>query len=185
MIIRLLFVLFIVFITKIFIARFDFNDYFNITVSFLFILFNYIFIIYGSKRVVLLILLIALFLIIYSYNKLDSSNSSIVIINGKINFRNMIKNKYSILQLLKDLKNNKIILNNKVCGIIVNNKIELYYKEYINRPISLIINGSICYKELELIGKDENWLNKKISNIDINSIIYSFYIGKVLYIIKK
>lgn len=187
MIIKLLFICIILFILKLFIIKFNIYDYFNVTLSFLLILFSYLYIIYGSIKLILIIFFIAIILVIYSYNKLDSNDSSVIILNGNINIKNMIKNKYSLLKLFNDLKKDNILsLNKNICAVLVNNKLMFYYKNKINnRVVSIIINGNICYKELEVIGKDYNWLSRLLDKTKLDSIIYSFYFNNILYIIKK
>ena len=189
MIIKLLFIIFIIFIIKLFVIRFDYKDYFNITVSILFSFFSYLYIMNNNILFLFVIIILSISIILYSLYKQDSNDSSIVFINGNINFKNMIKNNYSLLNLVKDLKrNNMLFINSDTCGVLIDKKLIFYSKNDIyNRPVSLIINGKIFYKELLLIGKSKKWIEKKVrnSNYLLSDIFYAFYYKNKLYIIKK
>lgn len=189
MIIKLIFILFIIFIIKLFIIRFDYHDYFIVLLSIFFCLFSIIYITSNDLKIVLLLFIISLSIIIYSYLRTDSSDSSIVIINGNINFKNMFRNNYSIKSLFNDIKMKKLAyFDQDICGIINNNKLEIYSKNInIDKPITLIINGNICYKELYIIGKNKRWLLNSVENnkSNLEDIFYSFYYDNRLYIIKK
>ena len=101
----------------------------------------------------------------------------------------MYKNNYSIYSLFKDIKKNNLsFIDDRLCAILENNKLVFYSKDdMVNKPISIIINGNICYKELSLIGKNKRWLRKRVeeNNHIIEEIFYSFYYNNKLYIIKK
>ena len=189
MIIKILFIILVIFIMKLFIIRFDYKDYYNITISMLFILFSYLYIMNNNLFFLISIILLGLSLVIYSLYKQDSSDSSIVFINGNINFKNMIKNNYSLLNLVKDLKKNKLLyINDDICGVLVDKKLVFYSKEsHINRPVNIVVDGRIYNKELMLIGKSRKWLERKIKDNDclLNDIFYAFYYKDKFYIIKK
>ena len=179
----------ILFITKLFIIKYDYHDYFTILLSFIFSFFSVIYITSNDIKIVVVLLVISISMIIYSYLRLDSSDSSIIIINGNINFKNMFKNNYSLSELFKDIKKRKLAYFDKdICAIINNNKLDIYSKSInIDKPISLIINGNICLKELYLIGKNKSWLLNRVekNNSNIEDVFYSFYYENRLYIIKK
>ena len=188
-IIKLIFIMIILFITKLFIIKYDYHDYFTILLSFIFSFFSVIYITSNDIKIVVVLLVISISMIIYSYLRLDSSDSSIIIINGNINFKNMFKNNYSLSELFKDIKKRKLAYFDKdICAIINNNKLDIYSKSInIDKPISLIINGNICLKELYLIGKNKSWLLNRVekNNSNIEDVFYSFYYENRLYIIKK
>ena len=189
MIIKLIFVIFILFILKLFIVKFNFKDYFNITLSLLLLFFSYLYILSNGIFLIIPIFIISLSLIIYSYFKIDSGDSSIIILNGNINFKNLFKNNYTLSSLFKDIRKNKIsFLDDNICGILKDNELVFYSKNIrLDRPISIIINGSICLKELYTIGKNKKWLNRRVeeNNCNIDDIFYSFYYNNKLYLIKK
>ena len=189
MIIKLIFVIFIIFIIKLFVIKFDFKDYFNITLTLLLIFFSYLYILSKGIFLIIPIFIISLSLIIYSYFKMDSGDSSIIILNGNINFKNLFKNNYNISLLLNDIRKNKIrFLDENLCGILKDKEIIFYSKSIrLDRPISIIVNGNICLKELYTIGKNKKWLNKRVeeNNCNIEDIFYSFYYNNKLYMIKK
>ena len=189
MIIKLLFILIIIFLIKLFIIRFDYHDYYIVTCTILLILFGYLFLIYNNIIFSLIIVFISLSIIIYSYFFNNSNNTSIVFINGNIMFKNIKRLNYSVIDLFKELRKNNIsIIDKDICGIIENNKLFFYLKENVsNKPVPIIINGVICINELKMIGKDSFWINKYIDkkNILLKDIFYSFYYNNKIYIIKK
>ena len=88
MIIKLFLIILIIFVIKLFIIKYDFNDYFNITISCLFLLFSYLYIMNKNIYFLIIVLLLSISLIVYSIFKSNSSDSSIIFINGNINFKN-------------------------------------------------------------------------------------------------
>jgi len=189
MIIKLIFIIFIIFILRLFIIKFDFKDYFNITLTLLFIFFSNLYILSSGIFLVIPIFIISLSLIIYSYFKIDTGDSSIIILNGNINFKNLFKNNYSITLLLNDIRKNKLsFFDENICGILKNKEVTFYSKNIrLDRPISIIVDGNICKKELYTIGRNKKWLNKRVkeNNCNIEDIFYSFYYNNKLYMIKK
>lgn len=185
MIIKLFFLLFLLFLIKIFIIHFDFRDFFNLSITILFLLIGLLFITNNSKIYPIYLIIFTLVLIIYSYFKRGSSNNSIIIIDGNIDFLNMYKNKYSLSSLLWDLKDKKITkLNNDLCAILRDGKLSFYYKENnYKKFILVIINGKI---EPSFI-KDEpiiiNTLKKY--NCEIDKVSLAYYYNKTFYIRKK
>ena len=189
MLFKVLLIILITFVIKLFVIRFDFRDYFNITISFIYILFSYLYIMNKNILFFLIIIILSISLILYSYYKQENNDYSVLFINGSINFKNMLKNNYSLLNLVKDLKNNKIsFINSDTCGVLIDNKLVFYSKDNIcNKPVSVIVNGNIDYKELYIIGKSKKWIEEKINEkkYKLEDIFYAFYYNERLYIIKK
>ncbi len=189
MIIKLFFSIIVFILLKIFIVKFDYKDYFNIMISLLLSITCFIYITSNSRSLIYLIFILSISLIVYSFHNNDNSDSSIIVLNGNILFKNMYKNNYSIYSLFKDIKKNNLsFIDDRLCAILENNKLVFYSKDdMVNKPISIIINGNICYKELSLIGKNKRWLRKRVeeNNHIIEEIFYSFYYNNKLYIIKK
>lgn len=188
MIFKLVFIIFILFIIKLFIIRFDFNDYFFVLISIILSFFSFIYIISDEKIYIVFIIILSISLIINSYLKTDSSDNIIIVLDGKINFKNMIKKKYSISSFYNDLKDNMTIFNDNTCILLKDNKLESYIKkDSIDEPIPIIIDGLLHNNGLLTIEKSNIWLNKILNkyNYNIQDIFYSFFYNNKLYIIKK
>ena len=167
------------------ICRKDFlkNNLFNyviIILSFIFFLFYF--------HNIFLNFLVVIFLIVYISSNVGYKDSSIIILDGIINFRNMLKNRYSIFSLLLDMKNNNVpTFSNNYCAILKDGRINFYIKECIEIPVTVILNGKINYSGIKVIKKDLEWLNCKLEKMMIHKekVLYAFYYKSILYVIKK
>ena len=171
-----------------FVFKFYYKDYFFVSVSLLFIFFSYMYITTNFKNCIFLIILLGLVIIIYSNSNKNIEDSSIIVLNGNINFKNLLKNDISLFLLVKELKKRKVnFLSNDYCGILIDGKIQLYLKENKELPIPLVLNGNINYQGIKKIFKTDKWLSKYLneSKIKKEEILYAFYYQTKIYIIKK
>ena len=108
----------------------------------------------------------------------------IIIKNGKVNFKNLIKNKMDINKLFYELYLRKIKNIEGIKLLLVFKK--LYIFKISKEPISLIIDGKYVYSNF--FNNDINffWLKKilKKYRININMIKYAVYIKNKLFIIR-
>lgn len=113
---------------------------------------------------------------------------SVIINKGKINFKEMIKLRYTLDDLISQLREQGIKSIEEVGYAVLekNGKLSVF-KEKNNYPMPLILDGQIDFKTLKEIGKDEMWLYKLIKerNIELENIFYAFYKSDETYIIKK
>ena len=116
---------------------------------------------------------------------------SVIINRGKINFKEMMKQRYNIDDLLVQLRAQSIKSIEEVDYAIleVNGKLSIFKKSNNDNtyPLPVIINGVLDLETLTQIRKTEEWINKElvIKNIDIDNIFYCFYQNNNLYIIEK
>lgn len=116
---------------------------------------------------------------------------SVIINRGKINFKEMMKQRYNIDDLLVQLRAQSIKSIEEVDYAIleVNGKLSIFKKSNNDNtyPLPVIINGVLDLETLTQIKKTEEWINKElvIKNIDIDNIFYCFYQNNNLYIIEK
>ncbi len=118
---------------------------------------------------------------------------SLIICNGKINYHEMIKQRYNLDDLLLSLRQASIkdIEEVEYAFLEPNGKLSIFkynvFKKHSSYPMPLIIDGKIQENALKQIKKDKMWLENKLynKNILIDNVFYSFYKNKKLYIIKK
>ena len=112
----------------------------------------------------------------------------VIIKNGKINFSSMKKLRYSLDDLLTQLRLQGIKSIDKVKYAILENNGNLsIFSDNSDYPLPLILDGIIDYDVLKDIDKDCDWLLNMIrkKNIELIDIFYAFYTSNKLFIIEK
>ena len=116
---------------------------------------------------------------------------SIIIKNGKLNFKEMINLRYSLDDLLMQLRQNSIKSIDEVEYAFLehNGKLSIfpYNKNDHSFPMPLIIDGKVQKDTLKSINKKKSWLDNIIykKNLLYEEIFYAYFKKKTLYIIKK
>ena len=113
---------------------------------------------------------------------------AVIIKNGKLNFKEMVKLRYSLDDLVSQLREQGIMNIEDVNYAVLENNGKLsVFKEEKNYPLPLILDGQIDYSVLKEIKKNEKWLNLILekNNIDLNNVFYAFYTKEKTFIIKK
>lgn len=130
------------------------------------------------------------------YNKVKGiidGKPSLIIKKGKLNIKEMIKQRFSIDDLLLALRSNNVtsISDVNYCILETNGKVSIFKKNIFKindeYPLPLIIDGSIDKEALKMIRKSEGWLKDltEIYGYDIKELLYAFYRNKRLFVIKK
>ncbi|MBQ6546926.1 MAG: DUF421 domain-containing protein [Bacilli bacterium] len=114
---------------------------------------------------------------------------SVIINHGKINIREMIKQRYNLEDLLTQLREKSIKSINEIEYAILetSGKLSIFKKETSKKeayPLPIIIEGKIEYDTLKLLDKDISWLKEHLT-VDLNDIFYGFYKNNSIYIIKN
>ena len=92
-------------------------------------------------------------------NMLDGK-PAVIIKNGKLNFKEMVKLRYSLDDLVSQLREQGIMNIEDVNYAVLENNGKLsVFKEEKNYPLPLILDGQIDYSVLKEINKNEKWLN--------------------------
>ena len=119
-------------------------------------------------------------------------NPSLIIKNGKLNFKEMTKQKYNLDDLLVQLREKGFKSIEEIEYAILENNGTLsvfaYEEEKDNYlPLPLILDNKIQEDTLKHLHKDSKWvlglLNKR--NINIEDVFYAFYKDKNVFIIKN
>ncbi len=116
---------------------------------------------------------------------------SLIINEGKINYKEMVKARYSIDDLLFQLRQNSIksIEEIEYAFLETNGKLSIFpyniLKLKSSYPMALIIDGVIQKETLLNIKKDYNWLLDELrsQSLRIDDVFYAFYKKHKVYVI--
>lgn len=134
--------------------------------------------------------------IILSYTSLKSKSfrhfvegkPTVIIKNGRIVFSEMVKLRYSLDDLVLQLREQGINSIEEVKFAILENNGELsVFDKKSSYPLPLILDGVIDYSVLNDINKTTGWLYKvlKDKNINLEDVFYAFYAKGNTFVIKK
>ena len=113
---------------------------------------------------------------------------TIIIKNGKLNFTEMSKLRYSLDDLLTQLRLQGVKSIDKVKYAVLENNGNLsVFNDNSDYPLPLILDGVIDYNTLKEIKKDYNWLinSLKKKNLEIDEVFYAFYTNNKTFIITR
>ena len=113
---------------------------------------------------------------------------TVIIKNGKLVFSEMAKIKYTLDDLLSQLREKGIESIEKVDYAVLENSGQLsVFPKLKDYPLPIIMDGVIDYKILKEIGKDKKWIDDLLDNndIELSNIFYAFYRNNKTYIIRK
>ncbi len=120
--------------------------------------------------------------------KLIEGSPIVIIKDGKLNFEAMKKLRYSLDDLISQLREQGIKNIQEVNYAVLENngKLSIFQKET-EYPLPIILDGEIDYDVLRDMNKDEKWVNKILENnkIELENVFYAFYTKNKTYIIKK
>ena len=140
--------------------------------------------------------------ILLSYTSLKSSKirelldgkPSFIIKYGKINYNEMIRQKYNLDDLLVQLREKgyrniedveyAILENNGTLSVFEYNKNILIKKSPL--PMPIILDGRIQYETLREMDSDDSFIYKMLDNkkVELKDIFYAFYKDKSIFVIK-
>lgn len=113
---------------------------------------------------------------------------SVIIKDGKIKFKEMTKLRYTLDDLISQLREQGIKSIEEVNYAILENNGKLsVFKEKDEYPLPIILDGKIDFTVLKEIGKDEYFIHEllKENHLKLKDIFYAFYTQKRTFIIKK
>ncbi len=118
---------------------------------------------------------------------------SLIICKGRISYQEMVKQRYSMDDLLLSLrqKSVKSIEDVEYAFLEPNGKLSIFkynvFRVKSNYPMPLIVDGELQKKALEHIHKSKYWLEKELSKkgLDVIDVFYAFYKGSKIYLIRK
>ncbi len=127
------------------------------------------------------------------FRTLFDGKPSLIICHGKINYHEMIKQRYTLDDLLIGLREKEImdIAMVEYAFLEPNGKLSVFkYKPFKIKssfPMALILDGVIQENTLKAIHKDKSWLKTQLSDKGLlaSEVFYAFYKNKKIYIIKR
>lgn len=127
------------------------------------------------------------------FRTLFDGKPSLIIVNGKINYKEMVKQRYSLDDLLVSLRQKEIrdLSMVEYAFLEPNGQLSVFkynlFKLKSPYPQGLILDGELQYKVLKYIRKTPEWINNELlkNNLTIKDVFYAFYKNKKIYIIKK
>lgn len=122
---------------------------------------------------------------------LFDGNPSVIINRGRINFKEMVKQRYNIDDLLTQLREKHVRSIEEVDYAVLetSGKLSVFKKDnklFGEYPMPLILDGEIDYDTLHQINKTEEWLEStlKTEHVSLEDIFYAFYRDKKLFLIR-
>lgn len=118
----------------------------------------------------------------------------VLIINkGVINFKEMVRQRYTLDDLLLELRSNNIKnLTDVEYAVLENNgKLNVFKYNFLKikseNPFPLVLDGVIQRSTLRYINKSESWLKEllKKEQVEVSDIFYAFYKNNRAFIIRK
>lgn len=127
-----------------------------------------------------------------TFRNIFGGKPSLIISNGKVNYHEMIKLRYSLDDLLISLRQKEIRNIDEVeyAFLEPNGKLSIFkygiFKIKKAYPMPLIVDGQVQEKALLYIKKDKDWLMNQIieKNLNLENIFYAFYKNNKIYVIK-
>ena len=118
-------------------------------------------------------------------------NPSVIIKGGKINYNEMLKQRYNLDDLLVQLRDKGYRSIEEVEYAVLESSGTLsvfpYKKEKSPLPLPIILDGDIQEDTLKYLKKDKKWVYNFLDKKDINieDVFFAFYKDKNIFIIKN
>ncbi len=127
------------------------------------------------------------------FRNLVDGKPALIINRGIINYKEMMKQRYSLDDLLLELRNNNIKNLKDVEYAVLENsgKLNIFKYSFLgldsSNPFPLILDGVVQKDTLCYIGKDEKWLHDYLRSNDLRKedVFYAFYKNNKIYVIKR
>lgn len=128
-----------------------------------------------------------------TFRTIFGGKPSLIIVNGKINYHEMVKQRYSLDDLLLSLRQKEIrnIEEVEYAFLEPNGKLSIFkynfFKIKSSYPMPLIVDGTIQDKALKYIHKNKIWLENELKKkkLKVKDVFYAFYKGGKIYLVKR
>ena len=122
-----------------------------------------------------------------AFRKSIDGKTQVLINKGKVNFKKMQKMRYSLDDLISQLREQGIKNLEEVKYAILENNGKLSVFSDTIYPMPIILDGVIDVDTVKNMHKDIDWVYGilKKNNLQLNEVFYAFYTKDKTYIIKK
>lgn len=117
---------------------------------------------------------------------------SVMINRGVVNFKEMVRQRYNIDDLLTQLREQHVRTIEEVDYAVLESsgKLSVFKKrdnKFGDYPLPLILDGEIQQDTLVQIKKNEKWIDRTLKDegVSIDDVFYAFYKDKGLYLIRR
>ncbi len=128
-----------------------------------------------------------------TFRTLFGGKPSLIIVNGNVNYKEMVRQRYSMDDLLLSLRQNSIKSIDEIeyAFLEPNGKLSIFkynlFHTRSNYPMPIIVDGLIQEKALNYIKKDKRWLEEELANknLVVEDVFYAFKKKNKIFLIKK
>ncbi|MBR1679521.1 MAG: DUF421 domain-containing protein [Bacilli bacterium] len=118
---------------------------------------------------------------------------SLIIVHGNLNYKEMIRQRYSLDDLLLAMRQKGLhdLSEVEYAFLETNGKLSIFPYQHFHLssdyPIPVIVDGVINESTLEQIGKTKTWLEQELAfkHLTRKNVFYAFYKKKRIYFIQK
>ncbi len=126
-----------------------------------------------------------------TFRALFGGKPSLIVCDGKVNYREMIRQRYSMDDLLLSLRQKEIkdIEEVEYAFLEPNGKLSIFkynlFHTKTTYPMPLVLDGTINKKTLEYLKKDQDWLIDILAkkHLLVEEVFYAFYKKNKIYLI--
>lgn len=128
-----------------------------------------------------------------TFRTLFGGKPSLIIVNGNVNYKEMVRQRYSMDDLLLSLRQNSIKSIDEIeyAFLEPNGKLSIFkynvFHTKSNYPMPVILDGEIQEKALNFIKKDKRWLEEELGkkHLKVEDVFYAFHKKSKIFLIKK
>ncbi len=128
-----------------------------------------------------------------TFRTLFGGKPSLIIVNGNVNYKEMVRQRYSMDDLLLSLRQNSIKSIDEIeyAFLEPNGKLSIFkynvFHKRSNYPMPIILDGEIQEKALNFIKKDKHWLEEELGkkHLKVEDVFYAFHKKSKIFLIKK
>ncbi len=128
-----------------------------------------------------------------TFRTIFGGKPSLIIVNGNVNYKEMVRQRYSMDDLLLSMRQKEIKSLDEVeyAFLEPNGKLSIFkyniFKTKGNYPMPIILDGELQQKALDYIKKDKGWLEKELAKkgLVISDVFYAFKKKNKIFLIRK
>lgn len=127
------------------------------------------------------------------FRNLFDGKPSLIIVNGKVNYKEMVRQRYSMDDLLLSMRQKEIKSIDEIeyAFLEANGKLSIFKYNIFhtkgNLPMPIIVDGKVEKNALTYLKKSSNWLEEELrkKGLTVKDIFYAFKKKNKIFIIRK